>query len=419
MKRLLKISNTTTLILCLISIAGLIFTNTFFLMLRDKIISMGNVESFMDKFSIPVALVYCIFILFHLSAMFTLIVQLNFFKRENFLRAFLFFTGAVSLLMLLGDFALASDISKEYLFGLPGEFNILFASQALHFVFYILMIVLLLLTKKSVWKKTEEVILKDDSIFINAQYIGILSGISGLILITIFSVLSLTIYPLPSWAIDAGVVVISLLAVIPYVLIVLYWLVIKLNERVSEWYDEKQYQDITRASLVTLIASVIIMALIFITQFFVGSLNILNEIWFPFYIFLILLLFSASTLYFNKKSPDMISRGGGDKMDLSKRNKNLGLAVLIGGYLTLSFWLLTILLSIEIGLGWESYIAMGFFGLLMIASGILFLLSLIFNIMESRENKRMSRGLIFTIVSFPPIAFSYLAIFIKALTEGH
>jgi len=417
MKRLLKISNTATLILCLISIAGLIFTNTFFLMLRDKIVNMGNVESFINKFSIPVALVYCIFVLFHLSAMFTLILQLNFFKRENFLRALLFFTGTISLLMLPGDFALASDISKEYLFGLPGEFNILFVSQALHFVFYILMIVLLVFTRKSILKKSEEVVLKDDSIFINAQYIGILSGISGLILITIFSVLSLTIYPLPPWAIDAGVVVISLIAVIPYIFIVLYWLVIKLNERVSGWYDEKQYQDITRASLVTLITSMIIMALIFIAQYFISALNFFNEIWFPFYIFLVLLLFSASTLYFNKKGPDLVSREG--NIDLSKRNKNLGLAVLIGGYLTLVFWLLTILLSAGTDPGWESYITMGFFGLLMIASGILFLLSLIFNIMESRENKHISRGLIFTIVSFPPIAFCYLAIFIKALTEGH
>ncbi|MFZ3085918.1 MAG: hypothetical protein WA097_04630 [Candidatus Hydromicrobium sp.] len=106
-------------------------------------------------------------------------------------------------------------------------------------------------------------------------------------------------------------------------------------------------------------------------------------------------------------------------MDVSKRNINLGLAVLITGYLTLIFWLLGIFLSVEIGIGWESYTAVGFFGLLMIASGIIFLLSLIFNIIESRENKRISRGLIFTIISFPPIAFCYLAILVKALTEGH
>jgi hypothetical protein len=417
MKRLLKISNNTTLVLCSISIAGLVFTNTFFLMLRDKIINMGDVESFMDKFSIPVVVVYFIFIFFHLSAMLTLILQLNFFKRDNFLRAFLFFTGITSLLMLFGDFALASDISKEYIFGLPGEFNILFFSQALHFIFYILIIVLLVLARKSVRKESEEVVLKDDSIFINAQYIGILSGISGLILITIFSFLYLTVYPLPSWAVDAGIIVISLIAVIPYILIVLYWLIIKLREGISEWYDEKQYQDITSASLVTLIASIIVMAAIFVIQYFVSAFNIMSEIWFPFYIFLVLLLFSASTLYFNK-SYRLISKEGNNR-DTAKRNKNLGLVVLIIGYLTLIFWLLGIFLSVEIGIGWESYTAVGIFGLLMIASGIIFLLSLIFNIIESRENKRISRGLLFTIISIPPIAFCYLAILVKALTEGH
>lgn len=417
MKRLLKISNNTTLVLCSISIAGLIFTNTFFLMLRNMIINMGDVESFMDKFSIPVVAVYFIFGFFHLSAMLTLILQLNFFKRDNFLRAFLFFTGVTSLLMLFGDFALASDISKEYIFGLPGEFNILFFSQALHFIFYILIIVLLVLARKSVRKESEEIVLKDDSIFINAQYIGILSGISGLILITIFSFLYLTVYPLPSWAVDAGIIVISLIAVIPYILIVLYWLIIKIMEGISEWYDEKQYQDITRASLVTLIASIIVMAAIFVIQYFVSAFTIMSEIWFPFYIFLVLLLFSASTLYFNK-SYRLIYKEG-NNMDTAKRNKNLGLVVLIIGYLTLIFWLLGIFLSVEIGIGWESYTAVGIFGLLMIASGIIFLLSLIFNIIESRKNKRISRGLLFTIISIPPIAFCYLAILVKALTEGH
>ena len=83
------------------------------------------------------------------------------------------------------------------------------------------------------------------------------------------------------------------------------------------------------------------------------------------------------------------------------------------------FWALGIFISVEIGIGWESYTAVGLFGLLLIASGIVFLISLIFNMRESRENNRMSRGMILTIVSLPPIAFCYLTILIKALTEGH
>ncbi len=106
-------------------------------------------------------------------------------------------------------------------------------------------------------------------------------------------------------------------------------------------------------------------------------------------------------------------------MDKTKKNSNLGLAVLVIGYLTLIAWALGIFISVEIGIGWQSYTAVGLFGLFFIASGIVFLISLIFNIKESRENNHMSRGLIHTIISFPPIAFCYLTILIRALTEGH
>lgn len=301
MKRLMKISNNTTLVLCSISIAGLIFTNTFYMLLRDMIINMRDVESFINKFSIPVAVMYILFGFFHLAAMLTLVLELNFFKRDNFLRAFLFFTGIVSLLMLFGDFALMSDISKEFVFGLPGEFNILFFSQMLHLVFYILMIVLLVSSKRLIKKKGEEIVLKDDSIFINAQYIGILSGISGLVLITIFSTLYLRFYDLPVWAIKAGIVISSLIAVIPYTLIAFYWLITKLRERTGEWYDEKQFQDITRSSFVVLMMSIIFLLIVFVIQYVFIDFELLNFIWFPLYFFFMLFLFSSTTLFFNKR----------------------------------------------------------------------------------------------------------------------
>jgi len=301
MKKLLGMSNNTALILCLISTVGLISINIFFLVLRERIINLQDVEGFLNVFSVPVALVYIIFGISHMAAIFALVLQLNFFKRDNFLRAFLFFSGIISLLMLFGDFALVSDISKEYIFGLPDEFIILFFSQALHFLFYVLMVILFVVTNKNIFVEKEEIVLKDDSIFINAQYIGILSGISGLILIITFSLLYLTLYELPSWAVDAGIIIISLIAVIPYLAIVMYWLIIKLKEGISEWYDEKQYQDIARAGLITLIISITVMAAIFVGQYFITALSFFNEIWFPFYIFLILVLFSTYTLYFNKK----------------------------------------------------------------------------------------------------------------------
>lgn len=301
MKKLLIITNKTTLFLCSLSIAGLIFTNTFFFMLRSRILNMGDVEGLIDRFSVPVALTYILFGFFHLSAIITLILQLNFFKRDNVLRAFLFFIGITSLLMLFGDTALVNDISKEYVFGFPNEFYILYFSQAVHLLFSILMMVLLVWTGKSVKKKEKEIVLKDDSIFINAQYIGILSGISGIVLITIFSVLYPTFYNPPVWALKAGITVICFIAAVPYFLIVLYWLVLKLKEKPSEWYDEKQFKDLAKSSLFTLGTSVVFLLVIFVIQYAYKNILILSLIWFPLYFFFMLLLFSAMTLFFYKQ----------------------------------------------------------------------------------------------------------------------
>ncbi|MCK5567544.1 MAG: hypothetical protein KAI62_06495 [Actinomycetia bacterium] len=106
-------------------------------------------------------------------------------------------------------------------------------------------------------------------------------------------------------------------------------------------------------------------------------------------------------------------------MEIRKRNFNLGLAVLILGYLTLISWALGIFMSVEMGMRVLSYVAIGFFGFFLLSSGILFIMSLVFNVRESKLTHQVSKGLKFTLISIPPIAFCYLAITAKALTEGH
>ena len=301
MKKLLKISNNTTLILCSLSIAGLGFTNMFFFMLRSRILAMGDVEKLVNTYSIPVSLTYILFGLFHLSAILTLILQLHFFKRDNILRAFLFFSGIISLLMLFGDTALVHDIVNEYVFGFPSEFYVLYFTQAVHFIFTILMLVLLVWRGKSVEKGAEEIVVKDDSIFINAQYIGILSGISGLVLITVFSLQYSTAGTLPLWALKAGIAGMCFIAAVPYSLIVLYWLVLKAREKPGEWYDEKQFKDLSKSGLITLVASIVLLLALFILQLSLENVLVLIMIWFPLYFFFVLFLFSALILFFNKQ----------------------------------------------------------------------------------------------------------------------
>ena len=300
MKKLMKINHITAFILGLISIAGLALTNTLFIMLRSRIIDDIDVPAFLDRISLPTAAVYMVFFIFHISALLSIILQLKFFKRDSFIRAFLFFTGIISLLMLLGDFALMSDISKEYVFGLPDEFTILFASQLLHMIFYILTVIMLLITWKYL-KKEEEAVVKDESIFINAQYIGIMSGISGLALVGFFSIVYTLVYSVPLWVIKAGIIVMAILAIIPYILIIIYWLIMKAKLRIKEWYDEKQYQDIAKATLITLPSSLLFMGVIYVLQYTIERFEILNFIWYPLFLFFTLLLFSSITLFLNKR----------------------------------------------------------------------------------------------------------------------
>ncbi|MCL5070861.1 MAG: hypothetical protein M1308_08195 [Actinobacteria bacterium] len=298
--KLINKSENTTFALCLVSLCGLILNLVFYGILRNNIIDHEDIMVVADKIGVFVGIIFIIFFIFHISAILSIIFQLKFFKRESFLRSFSFFVSVISLLMVFGDFALLSDITKEYIGGIErgiaGEFLMLYMSQGLHLLFFVLVIVLAVLTKRRIHKKVvEEVVIKDESIFINANYIGVLCGISGLAILALFSIF----YPL--WAIRKGIIIITLVVIFPYIIIVVYWVITKLKEKIGEWYDEKQYQDIAKASLTTMLTSAVLLAVIFAFQYWYTRSALLNVIWFSLYLFFSLLVFSSIILYLNKK----------------------------------------------------------------------------------------------------------------------
>lgn len=86
------------------------------------------------------------------------------------------------------------------------------------------------------------------------------------------------------------------LILIPYGLTVLYWLLMRLRDNPTDWYDEKQWRDISKAGLTTLLLSIPGLALLFLSSQPIGPY------WFPHYLFMILFLISGSTLFFSKKT---------------------------------------------------------------------------------------------------------------------
>jgi hypothetical protein len=130
---------------------------------------------------------------------------------------------------------------------------------------------------------------RDERIFTLAQVLGIVSGVMGLLLTLVLLVLK--------WPPERFWIFVPFygLFMIPYGLAVLYWIRIKRRERLSDWYDEKQVRDMMKASLGTLILSIPGMAVLALIP---GPLGFY---WLPYYLFLVLTLFSTGTLYSFKR----------------------------------------------------------------------------------------------------------------------
>ena len=155
---------------------------------------MNRLNALISKTETYAGISFILIVFFHLAAIFTIILKLKTAARESIFLAFTFFISIISLLMVFGDFALIGDIVKEYYAGLPGiesEFVILYLSQLLHLLFYCLFIIFTVLNnraKKLPGQYSAEAPVRDEAIFINAQYIGIFTSVHG------------TCYPVVSFA---------------------------------------------------------------------------------------------------------------------------------------------------------------------------------------------------------------------------
>lgn len=88
-------------------------------------------------------------------------------------------------------------------------------------------------------------------------------------------------------------------AVMPLVLLYAYWIVVMRRARSLDVLDEKQNLDTANASALTWAISVPAMMVAFVLHDH-GLFD--PALWFPYYLFVTLLVYSASTLYYFKRS---------------------------------------------------------------------------------------------------------------------
>lgn len=125
----------------------------------------------------------------------------------------------------------------------------------------------------------------NERLFVITNIIGVTCGIIGLLVTFIWPQF---IVELHLWE----------LIVTPFVLMYIYWLLIIRIKKTAEFIDEKQDYNMTTAGAITMAFSIPAMVMMFMLYY---NKILDGPIWFPYYFFVTLLLFSGTTLVLFRK----------------------------------------------------------------------------------------------------------------------
>lgn len=268
------------MVLGVISITGLLVNIYLFNSNPEIVIKKSNLQ-LVPFFGYFVAFV------FHISALFFLMSSYRSSQKQRGLKFAALILLIFSLVSFMVDKVMIDELADElrngfdlslFMLTIPLVFKVLYSLLVLLIVYFFL------LEKQNQSIQDEQ----DETIFTLAQIVGIVTGILGVIFVfsQMRTQLETLFFTIP----------IYLIFLVPYALIGFYWLMLKFNHKEKKWYDEKQWADVTKSGLVTLLLSIPGLAILFLIN------KPLEYLWFPYYLFLILFLFSGCTMFFFKRS---------------------------------------------------------------------------------------------------------------------
>lgn len=279
----IKVSGLISFVLGILSFMGLLYFLFFYVTIKQRMPVSPMMEALFGYG-------YITFFLFHVSVFITLVLKYRTFKNLQWDGILSLLTGGFSFFYLYTDFAALTDIGHEYARGAPctGEWWGLFIGFIPHSIFLVSLFIMFFKLMKYLQGKDEIRALKiDESLYWTINSMGVVCGLMGL---------ALTLYagritnPWLGWY--------MLVLLMPYCIIIFFWLVSWKKGDGSKAYDEKQKYDVIRAAATTLLVSIPAMIVLFVLYSFKIYAHLF---WFPFYIFMSLLVFSGSALCYYKR----------------------------------------------------------------------------------------------------------------------
>jgi len=293
-KRTVKILSVITFILGIIALIWLVYDYLLYNRLKPVTMEMGELGR-LEKLSMFIWFSYIYLFFYHIFVAVTLVIQMRYIQKIQVMSLLTIAVGVVSFLGVFSDWSILGDIGKEYKMGwdISGEWTILFIIFGIHTIFTLLVTgvsagVLAYIRKVSVEAKIPA---NDEIVFTVAQYVGIVCGGIGVAWVFMGLIIGqntgFTIY---------HSIFSTIIILIPYGMISGYWFILRFRDRIGDWYDEKQWHDITRAGFTTLLLLIPVL-LFFFALFSLSGKNYPSELlWFPFALFVILFFFSVFTM---------------------------------------------------------------------------------------------------------------------------
>ncbi|HOP57314.1 MAG TPA: hypothetical protein PLH02_04600 [Bacillota bacterium] len=157
---------------------------------------------------------------------------------------------------ILADITLLSDIGKEYLqFDVAGEWKMLFGIWAFQTVTIIFQIVMSCCHDVAGNKLTEKLQHMSDSLYVSTFQVMLISSILGLISIFTTFFWANRLPELSKYA-TGLMIVLCILSVLPAAVIICHLIIRNRRRGFNDWFDERQWDNLSKGGMVTVITGV-------------------------------------------------------------------------------------------------------------------------------------------------------------------
>ena len=293
MKKIFQSLRIINLVLGFLSILLFLFDAFVFFRLQPKMETFEQLTRFEQPLFTIVGFGLLIQLGFYLFSCLQLIRFIKQLETIKLAHVILLIVSVIALLIVFADVALLSDIHKQFRHGFDQpEWLLVYPLMAYQFL---VAIILLFLNFSGKWNvNSKEPIARDINVFLIVQYVGAITSLMGLTL------MSLGFFYSKSWNFTIHTLISGIILLLPYGLALTYWFITKIQEKDRQWFDEKQRQDLGRSALLTLIVVTFLMIALFLFNL-KNLTGVISLNWFPFYLFGMLFVFSCGNLYYSSR----------------------------------------------------------------------------------------------------------------------